>query len=229
MDARCKNSNCHRLFVIKSKGQKYCSLACAYSDRKSNKIKKSCEFCGKDVLIFPSRDDGRHHFCNTDCLNNWQKQYHKGSNNPSWKGIRTPVDCKQCGKVFIRRTRQSKFCSDACRIEYLTKTQKKDKHPSWKGGVTKERRVLESSTEYKEWRRQVFMRDKYQCAVCGKKGKLDAHHIKTFADYPKLRTEVSNGITLCKSCHRQVHFKEPNFEQYFDFLVCKAEVHGLTT
>lgn len=65
---------------------------------------------------------------------------------------------------------------------------------------------IRNSTEYKEWRTAVFERDNYTCQLCGAHGvKLNAHHKKPFAYFPELRTDTSNGITLCVSCHKKVH------------------------
>lgn len=65
---------------------------------------------------------------------------------------------------------------------------------------------IRNSIEYKEWREAVFNRDNYTCQNCGKKGgKLNAHHIKPFKDYPGLRLDTDNGITLCINCHKAVH------------------------
>lgn len=63
--------------------------------------------------------------------------------------------------------------------------------------------------DYKVWRDAVFARDNYTCQDCGDKkgGNLRAHHIKPFSDYPELRYDVSNGITLCHRCHELRHFK----------------------
>lgn len=63
-----------------------------------------------------------------------------------------------------------------------------------------------SSAEYKAWRTAVFERDNYTCQICGERGKkLNAHHLKRWVDAPKLRFELSNGITLCEKCHKKVH------------------------
>ena len=40
-----------------------------------------------------------------------------------------------------------------------------------------------------------------------KGGKLNAHHLKSWALFPELRFEISNGITLCVICHRKEHKK----------------------
>lgn len=82
------------------------------------------------------------------------------------------------------------------------------KHHAYKNGkYTAEKKRFWSTSEYRQWRNAVYERDKYICQKCGdnKGGNLNAHHIKSFIDHPKLRYVVSNGITLCDLCHRFVH------------------------
>ena len=72
----------------------------------------------------------------------------------------------------------------------------------WKGGINKENDTLRHRREYKEWRTAVYKRDNYTCQCCGVRGKkLNAHHINQFADYPELRYDINNGVTLCEDCH----------------------------
>jgi 5-methylcytosine-specific restriction endonuclease McrA len=70
---------------------------------------------------------------------------------------------------------------------------------------------------YKNWRNQVYKRDKHQCQWpdCGSRGRLNAHHIRTWARNPALRFSVANGITLCWRCHKKVHSKEEYYERFF--------------
>lgn len=57
-------------------------------------------------------------------------------------------------------------------------------------------------SKYVEWRSKVFERDGWTCQTCGERGcYLEAHHIKGWTKYPKLRYEVENGVSLCKKCH----------------------------
>ncbi len=95
---------------------------------------------------------------------------------------------------------------------------KRDKSPKgkdchfYKDGKVEERRGIRFSKEYKRWRFDVFVRDNFTCQNknCGdnKGGNLNAHHIKSFADFPELRFDVDNGITLCEDCHKDEHKKK---------------------
>ena len=76
----------------------------------------------------------------------------------------------------------------------------------WKGGISKSR--PDSTYRYKNWRSTIFIRDNFTCNSCLQVGGvLHAHHIKGWAKHPRLRYIISNGITLCEKCHRELHSK----------------------
>ena len=76
--------------------------------------------------------------------------------------------------------------------------------------------------EYQQWRARVFARDKHTCRLCGAtKSYIEAHHILRKADFPHLMFTVSNGITLCKLCHRSVTGKEYKYVPLFQELLKK--------
>lgn len=91
-------------------------------------------------------------------------------------------------------------------IKSVTQNPIGEDHWNWKGGITCERNSIMSQIEYKQWREDVFERDKYTCQKCNRVGRnLHAHHIHSFSKYPELRLEVDNGITLCQACHKEFH------------------------
>lgn len=100
---------------------------------------------------------------------------------------------------------------------------KGEAHPNWKGGITSENHLIRDSVEMKEWRKQVFERDDYTCQMvnCLKRGvELEANHIRSFAHHPHLRTDINNGITLCKKCHKAITGKPESYLQvYFEYRV----------
>lgn len=72
----------------------------------------------------------------------------------------------------------------------------------WRGGITEEDKLIRKRREYTQWRAEVYERDNYTCQCCGLYGgRLNAHHLNSFASYPDLRFNVDNGITLCTQCH----------------------------
>lgn len=88
--------------------------------------------------------------------------------------------------------------------EKIRKSESGKNHYNWKGGITPEKKRIRLSSEYRKWRLEVFKRDGYRCFDCGKyNAELQADHIYSFAQYPRLRFVLENGQTLCESCHKQ--------------------------
>jgi len=77
---------------------------------------------------------------------------------------------------------------------------------NWKGGVSSEKEKARKTMELVHWKRAVLNRDNFSCVVCSSVGgELHIHHIKSFAQYPLLRADINNGITLCVTCHKEIH------------------------
>jgi len=57
------------------------------------------------------------------------------------------------------------------------------------------------------WATLVKLRDG-KCNNCHSKDDLHAHHVKSYKEFPELRYDVNNGITLCSLCHRDYHRKK---------------------
>ncbi len=79
-------------------------------------------------------------------------------------------------------------------------------HPRWQGGHSSIRSVDRTNPLYIAFRGAVLLRDAWTCQDCGKRGgKLEVHHVKAWGPHPELRYEPSNGITLCRPCHKARH------------------------
>ena len=107
----------------------------------------------------------------------------------------------------------------------MSEVRKGSKSHFWKGGINSINDTIRKGIEYRLWRSDVFERDKYLCQMpdCDKTERyLNAHHIKKFADYPELRFDISNGITLCKKCHNKIRRQEEKYEELFTNIInCK--------
>lgn len=112
--------------------------------------------------------------------------------------------------------------SEEIKAKYIPKITGEN-HYNWKGGISPENNLIRMSREMLKWRKDVYNRDFYTCQKClAKGGKLNAHHIMNFADFPELRTNLDNGTTFCEECHIQFHRvygkNNTNREQLNEFL-----------
>lgn len=131
--------------------------------------------------------------------------------------------CETCKKEVITWDKTRKTCSWECRNKRISKLYKGkiftekhkesirknhhnvcgDKNPNWKGGINPWHKNARSTRKFKDWRIKVLARDGNACVICGKTRSLEVDHIKPLFLFPELMHEVSNGQTLCCSCHRK--------------------------
>ena len=153
-------------------------------------------------------------------------QFKKGQ-IPANKGIGWKNEiriCLNCRNKFNPAKKNSQFCSKGCASSYRQKgTTKsistrinmslaKTKEKNFTGFKTRRKKSTITSYEYNNWRKAVFVRDSFTCQICRCVGVyLEAHHIKSFAKFPDLRLEISNGVTLCKKCHMNVDKQRKKF------------------
>lgn len=124
----------------------------------------------------------------------------KGDSNPSKRiEVRRKIKNANIGKKLSKEHKEKIG-------ETISKIQFGINNPNWKGGITSENEKNRKNNSFKGWREAVFARDNYTCQKTKIKGvKLHPHHIQNFAEYPELRYEVSNGITLSEKEHRKFH------------------------
>lgn len=79
--------------------------------------------------------------------------------------------------------------------------------------------------QYKIWMKSVKVRDEWRCRMFGEncEGGLEAHHILNWVDFPDLRYEIKNGITLCHAHHPRGRAAEKRLQSEFQALVSASK------
>lgn len=126
------------------------------------------------------------------------------------RGHQQSEECKQKRSLSLMGNKNSLGYKHSLEIrQKQSESHKGEKAPNWRGGVTPLNMIIRKSLESRLWREAVFERDNWTCQKCGENsgdGKaiyLEAHHIKSFNEFPELRFTIDNGKTLCTECHRQ--------------------------
>lgn len=178
-----------------------------------------CLGCGQSFKVIPSRLETAK-FCSYACRGKWRATNCAGDNNPNYRGGHFK-EC-QCGEKFwvIPAKEHKKFCSKPCADKYGFRFTGED-HPNYSPTARRKNR----GGSHHKWVNAVISRDAATCQHCGaKEVELHAHHIKSYREFPELRFEVSNGITLCFKCHWAVHTaSNENAVNSVDPLTGKAE------
>lgn len=135
-----------------------------------------------------------------------------------------PFTCEKCNKPIS-------YYKTLCWTCYLGKTQGSGNN-NWRGGVSSLTKIVHTALA-DFWRTPVFIRDNHTCQRCGATGSLEAHHLRRYVVIrdaiieanPQLSVnsvegkfelakliiadhKLSDGITLCKKCHRDIHRKK---------------------
>lgn len=52
------------------------------------------------------------------------------------------------------------------------------------------------------WKTKIKILANNECEACGKKKRLQIHHIESYATNKSLRYDIHNGVCLCTTCHK---------------------------
>lgn len=135
----------------------------------------------------------------------------KGSKHT--KNAKAKISLSKLGKLFSEEHKEKLSEAHKGLIPKFIPHSKGDKHPNW----IKDRNLLKVESErrpydtkYKYWSREVKNRDRWTCKMSNKKckGKLEAHHILRWEEFPEERYNINNGITLCHFHHPRKRVEE---------------------
>lgn len=97
----------------------------------------------------------------------------------------------------------------------------REKSPCWIADRSKlkvdDRRSLKNNC----WVEDCKIRDGFKCKINNKDctGQLEVHHILSWKEYPELRHDINNGITLCHFHHPRKRAEEKRLAPYFENLL----------
>lgn len=194
-----------------SKDAKFCSNDCKFKAN-DTRVRVNCTYCDKEKKVQPYYARiNTNHYCNPKCQANHRKIIYKGKGSPRYNKAKKKCDgCEKEIKLHpsVLEIQEYHFCSYDCYKNNIGQYFTGKNHPRYNEELTESERLNNRDyPDYNKWRIEVFERDHYTCKCCGdnKGGNLQAHHIYNYSEHKDIRTDVKNGITLCKKCHKEFH------------------------
>jgi Restriction endonuclease len=191
----CSCESCGKYFSVTQyrfdKGYgKYCSRKCFGIARTCEKVERFCLRCGKSFEVVPSLVKEGGNYCSRSCYEDGEK---------------VECICKQCHRMFFVYPSQIKHHATVyCSLKCTGLARSGENNPHWKGGYGDYR-----GENWRQQQRLARKRDGGICQNCHRKpnkgeSRFSIHHIKPFrifnGDY-LAANDLSNLITLCRSCH----------------------------
>lgn len=175
----------------------------------------SCRTCSKSIYLMPYEvKSGRKKYCSKGCLykgDSYTKLFEKGH------------------KDLVPKEKRGH--TEETRIKISVSSKGKHSGPlawNWKHDRSMVKvgdRHLNDPLQ-KGWRKAVKDRDGWKCRIGNSDclGRLEAHHILRYSEYPELRNDINNGITLCQAHHPRKKSEEKRLEPLFMELVSVSKV-----
>ncbi len=212
--------HCKQVYLIRKYQRattKYCSKICKSKHESKGYTELTCKLCHRRFY----RKTAQHEFRTKK-----QKNQSVYCSAQCYEVRQPPIQqiCS-CGKPFMAY--QSRldyynhvYCSQSCYFKY-------GNHGLIIGDYTSKKEYetfsaqLRSTAAYLRWRKQCLERDSSKCVTCGEVKGVTVHHkipVSSFIinhgfDHNKIEkddtwTDLSNGITLCRSCHKKIHTRD---------------------
>lgn len=109
--------------------------------------------------------------------------------------------CEVCKRQHSGTFKSYKKGTRSCTREKL----RGENHPAWNHDLTPEERDRRRDYKHIHWSQAVIERDNYTCQKCNCQGTMHAHHIRPYRYFKEFRTNMDNGVSLCKHCHNVFH------------------------
>lgn len=222
----CKSEYTVRSSSVKGNSKNYCSRKCKDSHQTKLLVGENNPFYG-----MKHRDSTKKKISETKI-----RMGLRGERAHNYSKVK--VECAQCGKVkmkipYLVKRSENQFCSIKCFGKWKSENNVGENNGNWNHELTEEERTRgRKYPEYYEFVRAVLERDRYECVICGSNEKVNVHHIDSYDWAKDKRTDINNGITLCKEHHMQFHkeygYGKNTSEQFSEF-IANTEVNENTT
>lgn len=198
----CGASNRVRNSSYNKEGNNYCDITCKTEHQKESMKGPGNHFFGR-----------RHSDEVRAKISESRTGVLLGEESPQYNS--REIACDECGRKtfkteYLINRSKNLFCSLSCKHSWMSKNNRGEKSPTWNPLLTDEERERgRKYPEYYDFIKSVMERDSYSCDICGFHSKwgdgLNVHHMNGYNWDIDNRTNVKNGITLCKGCHTDFH------------------------
>lgn len=180
-----------------------------------------CKYCKNTTYLLPNRFKKTNNlYCSRQCL---YKDRRENGFPPGKKSFKHSMETRN--KLRIANLGK-KLSVEA--IKKMADSRRGEKAYQWIKDRTKLKQAEKKhlDVKYKDWMLSIKKRDSWKCKMNNKdcKGRLEAHHILNWIDYPELRYDINNGITLCQTHHPRGRVKEKEMSPYLMELLTSKEL-----